>query len=428
MLRFALKNLKTKSVRAVLASIAVILCTTIALISYNTASQVRDGVISTAGFYDTVVGPEGSPLQLALSSMFFVENPLGTIPYSYYEDLKNNPSVKEVYPIAAGDSYRTAPIIGTVPEYLERYQLKTGRMFSEPGDVVLGYNLAQSGVLQIGDEFVGVHGYAEYGHVHDDFRYNVVGVLAKTRTAADNVIYTPIESVWLVHGGHAHEDDHEHGHGHDEDHEHGHGHDEDHEHGHGHEEDHEHGGYGHDGEQVTGDIVSIIIRTDSLAAHTRLVSEYKDIPGVQAINPAAVLRELLGNLTLGRDILYILAVIIMFMAAIVIYVTTTSFVEDSKKDILVMRLVGIKRKTILSLFVLQTVFISTVSIVVSFLLSCAALFAINQFTSQSFGIVIDSTKHYPAELIILFSVFIIIIISALISIIPVYRHDPLEEK
>jgi putative ABC transport system permease protein len=408
-LKFALKNLRTKLTRTVLASIAVILCATIALISYNTANQVQDGVISTAGFYDTIVGPDGSPLQLALSSMFYIENPLGTIPYEYYENLKNNPSVKEVYPIASGDSYRTARIIGTVPEYLERYQLKSGRMFSAPGEAVIGYSIAQSRVLKIDDEFIGAHGLADSGHVHEDFKYKVVGVLTKTGTAVDNVIYTPIESVWLVHGGHDYEDE-EHEHDAEEE---------------AHDPEYEHE---HEDEKVTGDVVSIIIRTDSLAAHTKLVSEYKNIPGVQAINPASVLRELLGNLTMGRDILYVLAAIIVFIAAVVIYVTMTSFVEDSKKDILVMRLVGIKRKTILSLFVLQTAFIAAFSIAISFIISCVALFVINRFTAQSFGIVIDGAKHYPGELMILLSVFIIIIISALISIIPAYRHDPLEGK
>ena len=71
----------------------------------------------------------------------------------------------------------------------------------------------------------------------------------------------------------------------------------------------------------------------NLAAHTKLVSEYKNIPEVQAINPASVLRNLLGNLNMGRDILYLLTIIIVFMAAIVIYVTTTSYVEDSKRHL-----------------------------------------------------------------------------------------------
>lgn len=397
LIRFAFKSLKTKMLKTVLASIAIILCTTIALVSYNTANQVQDGVISTAGFYDTIIGPEGGPLQLVLSSMFYAGNPLGTIPYQTYEELKNNNFVKEVYPIAAGDSYRTARIIGTVPEYLQRYRVKSGRMFLNPGEVILGYGVARNGFLQLGDEFFGVHGFAESGHVHNDFKYSVVGVLAKTGTAADNAIFTHIKSVWLVHDGHDHD---EHGHGHDD----------------------------HDRVEIKGDIVAAIVRTDSLASHARLISEYDGVLGVQAVNPASVLRELLGNLSLGRDILYVLAVIIMFLTSIIIYVTTTSFAEDSRKDIMVLRLVGIRRKTIFHLFILQMVVIAVISLAASFMISCAALWSINRLTAHNFGIVIDSAKHYPGEPLILLAVFLIIFISAVMSIIPIYKNDPLERK
>ncbi len=427
LLNFALKNLRTKLTRAVLASLAIILCATIALVSYNTAKQVQDGVISTAGFYDTIVGPEGSPLQLALATMFFVENPLGTIPYEHYEKLRHNPAVREIYPFAAGDFYRTTRIIGTVPAYLQRYELQEGRIFAQPGEAVIGYQVARSGILRLDDVFVGAHGFAVNGHIHDDFEYRVVGVLAKSRTAADNVIFTPIESVWLVHADHDHEHaDHDHEHGHEDTHDYVHGQPEG---GSGEGSSRQDGDmHGQEAGELKGDLVSIMLRTESLAAHARLVAAYREIPGVQAINPASVLRELLVNLTLGRDILYALAAIIMFMAAIVIYVTTASFVEDSKKDLLIMRLVGIKRKTIVPLFVLQTVFLAAVSMAVSFFLSFLALLLINRFTAANFGLVIDGAKRYPAEMLILLVIFVIIVVSSLVSIFPVYRHDPLEGR
>lgn len=131
---------------------------------------------------------------------------------------------------------------------------------------------------------------------------------------------------------------------------------------------------------------------------------------------------------MGRDILYILAAVIMFMTAVIIYVTTASFIEDSKKDILIMRLVGIKRKTIFSMFIVQSAFIAIVSMGISFLLSIGILSLINQFTTANLGILIDAMKRYPGEGLVLLSVFIIVIISAVISIIPAYKRDPLEVK
>ena len=543
MLKFALKNLKTRVSRAILAAIAVILCTSIALVTYNTANQMEDGVIATAGYYDTIVGPEGSQLQLALSTLFYVENPLGTICYGYYEELKEHPSVTEIYPFAAGDTYRSAPIIGTIPEYLDRFTLASGKIFHEPEEAVLGYNIARAGILDIGDIFVGTHGHADHGHVHDDFEYIVVGTLARTGTASDNVIFTTMESVWMIHDDHDHDHEDEHEHEHEDDHDHNdhnhhhdehhddhsdehhdhdhhhedeghehndehggedghHGHDAHHhndnhydeghhnghehsedEHGHddhdaehshsehndhhhddehhenevhheehsddhhhndehhhedeGHEHDDEHGHHGHDDHDhdhndsclgARDEIVSIILKTDSLAAHNEIVAKFEDTPGVQAINPATVLRGLLDNLSMGRDILYILAAVIMFMTAVIIYVTTASFIEDSKKDILIMRLVGIKRKTIFSMFIVQSAFIAIVSMGISFLLSIGILSLINQFTTANLGILIDAMKRYPGEGLLLLSVFIIVIISAVISITPAYKRDPLEVK
>jgi len=485
MIKFALKNLRTRLTRGILACIAVILCTTIALITYNTAHQVEEGVISTAGYYDTIIGPEGSPLELVFSSMFFTESPLGTISYEYYEKVKENPSVTEAYPMAAGDNYQGIPIIGTVPGYLEDYEVQEGELFEATEEAVIGSNVADAGVLEIGDKFVGVHGFEENGHVHDEFEYEVVGILSESGTATDNVIFTTAESVWVIHdhdhdecgddhdhNDHEHNDEHhdhdhnEHEHEHeDHDHEHNdhehndehHDHDHndhdqnDHEHDHnehdhnehddhyhndhdhndhadeeGHEHDHDEHLHDHDHEEVTGELVSIILRTEGLAAHTELKSEFDEIAGVQAVNPTTVLRDLIDNLNLGRDVLFILAGIIVFMAAVVIYVTTASFVEDSKKDILIMRLLGIKRKTIFSLFVVQTVIISVVSIAISFIISYIGLHLINTFTADRMGILIDPSKHYPGEFLLVLGVFAIIVISAIISIIPVYKHDPLE--
>ena len=418
MIKFALKNLRTRLTRGILACIAVILCTTIALITYNTAHQVEEGVISTAGYYDTIIGPEGSPLELVFSSMFFTESPLGTIPYEYYEKVKENPSVTEAYPMAAGDNYQGIPIIGTVPGYLEDYEVQEGELFEATEEAVIGSNVADAGVLEIGDKFVGVHGFEENGHVHDEFEYEVVGILSESGTATDNVIFTTAESVWVIHD-HDHDecgDDHDHN-----DHDHN-----DHADEEGHEHDHDEHLHDHDHEEVTGELVSIILRTEGLAAHTELKSEFDEIAGVQAVNPTTVLRDLIDNLNLGRDVLFILAGIIVFMAAVVIYVTTASFVEDSKKDILIMRLLGIKRKTIFSLFVVQTVIISVVSIAISFIISYIGLHLINTFTADRMGILIDPSKHYPGEFLLVLGVFAIIVISAIISIIPVYKHDPLE--
>ena len=63
------------------------IATTISLLAFNISSQVEDGIIQTVTFYDTLVGANGSETQLALNTLFFTGNPVGTISYEHYEKL-----------------------------------------------------------------------------------------------------------------------------------------------------------------------------------------------------------------------------------------------------------------------------------------------------------------------------------------------------
>lgn len=390
MLKFALRNLKTKWLKALLSGIAITLCTVIALTSYNTLAQVRQGVIATAGYYDTIVGPAGSPLSLVLSNMFYAESPKDTIDYEIYQQLAAHPLVKEAYPFAGGDSYRSTKIIGTSAAYLARYPLAGGTMMAKPGEVVLGYNVARSGALALGSQFIGMHGTLELGHQHEHFAYTVVGTLAKTNTAADNVIFTPIESVWLVHD---------------------------------HDEDGDHG----ETEQPTGAVTAVLVRSKNFAAQNQLANAFASVPGVQVASPTVVLRELLDNLSFGQEIIYLLAGVIVMMAILVVYVTTTASVQDSRHDIQIMRLVGIPRSTIVKVLLLQTLLITLAGLLVAGGITVGLLGLINATTSNSFGIVIDPLRHYPGEFALVGGILLLSLLAALLSILPLYRRDPLEE-
>ncbi len=413
MLKFALHNLKTKWLKTLLSCIAMVLCTTIALTSYNTLVQVRQGIVATAGFYDTIVGPSGSPLSLVLANMFYAESPKDTMDYTVYQQLKESPLVGEAFPFAGGDSYRSAKIIGTIPDYLARYPLTEGAMMTRPGDVVVGCNLAHSGALALGDRFVGMHGLADTGHLHDNLEYTVVGILGKTNTAADNVIFTPIESVWLVHS-HP-EDTHQHD-----------------------QQPEPHGEEAHlynpedepdDHHEVpaTGAVTAVLVKSKNLAAHSRLVATFSAVPGVQVASPTVVLRQLLSSLSLGQDILYLLAGVIVLMAVLVVYVTTAASVQDSRRDIQIMRLVGIRRSTIIKMLLLQTLLVTLAGLLLAGGATVGLLALINATTSNSFGIIIDPLRHYAGELGLLGGILLLNLMAALLSILPLYRRDPLEE-
>ena len=90
MLRFALKNMAVKKTQIVLVVLSIVISAGIAVLAYNVARQVDEGITGNAGYYSTIVGPAGSSTQLAMNTMYFTDEPLGTIPYSVVTSLQRD--------------------------------------------------------------------------------------------------------------------------------------------------------------------------------------------------------------------------------------------------------------------------------------------------------------------------------------------------
>src|SRR5439155_3670097 len=154
-----------------------------------------------AAAIDLVVGAKGSPLQLVLAGVYHVDVPPGNIPLGEVEKLRADPLIAEVVPIAMGDSYRGAHIVGTEPAFLGLYnaRLAQGALWKAPMDAVLGADVARQSGLAVGASFAGSHGLAQGGELHADNPYRVVGVLQSAGTVIDRLVLTGVESVWKVH-------------------------------------------------------------------------------------------------------------------------------------------------------------------------------------------------------------------------------------
>ena len=63
----------------------------------------------------------------------------------------------------------------------------------------MGSRVAKELNLNIGSTFTGSHGIGESIHDHGDFEYEVVGILEQTGEVIDQLLLTPLESVWDVH-------------------------------------------------------------------------------------------------------------------------------------------------------------------------------------------------------------------------------------
>ena len=393
MIKFALKNMLTKKVKLILVLLSIVISATVAILSYNVAEQVNDGLINTTSSYDMIVGPSGSATQLTMNTLFFTDKPLGTISYEYVEQLQNDDRVNIAIPFAMGDSYNSAKIVGTKPEFLAGKNMQAGDCFADVFDAVVGSSVAQKYGLKIGDQLITSHGLSENGEKHEATPLKVVGILAPTKTAYDNVVFTDIETVWEVHEHHEEEEEHEH-------------------------EEHE----GHEGHAEEGTVCAILVRSKTLAASEALKKELAGDSKILTVTPAEVIREIMSNVDLSRRIVYILCVIILIMNIFVISTITVLNMYDSQKDIALMRLIGIGSDKINLLFLLQNGVIGVLATAISFGFSRICLILLGQYAA-TMGIVFDTAKVYPLEWAIMAVVFVISVLPTFLCTLHIAKKD-----
>ena len=168
------------------------------------AQELSERMTRDAQGIDLVVGAKGSPLQLVLCGVYHVDVPTGNIPLAAVAQLRANPLIAEAIPLALGDSFRGAWIVGSEPELIEHYgaHLAAGTLWSAPMEAVLGSAVAEVSGLKVGDHFTGSHGLALNGPQHVDHPYLVTGIATPTGTVLDRMVVTSIASVWVIHEDH----------------------------------------------------------------------------------------------------------------------------------------------------------------------------------------------------------------------------------
>lgn len=392
MFKFAFKNMAIKKAKIILVVISIVISACVGLLAYNVAQQVDSGFKTTAGYYDIIIGPSGSSTQLAMNTMFFTEKPLGTISYDYVEKLEKDMRVNKVVPFTMGDSYNAAKIVGTTADFLDGKDIKDGTMFTEEFQCVIGAAVAEKYSLTVGSQLITSHGLTGEGHAHESNPLEVVGILKETKTAYDNVIFTPIETVWATHN-HSEENNDE-----------------------NEEENHEH----------HGDVCAILVKSKSFNAYSQLSSEYGENSKLLVINPSEVLREVLENVDMSTTIVYILCIIILIMNIFIISVITLLNMYDSKKEIALMRLIGIGMNKINLVYIIQNGIIGLISTILAFAASRLCLVLMGGYVS-SMGIVLDTAKIYPVELMIMAVVFVISVLPTVICTVNMSKKDGISQ-
>ena len=402
MLKFALKNMAIKKVQIILIVLSIVISAGIGVLAFNVATQVDEGITSGAQYYSAIVGPAGSNTQLAMNTMYFTDSPVGTIPYSVVSSLQQDQRVDSVIPFAMADNYNGYNVVGTTPAYLKNKSVAKGEMLTatETMQAVVGSNVAKYCELEVGDLIYTSHS-ASSTDTHTQ-GITVVGILEESHSSFDNVVFTQIKTLWDMHDHGEEHDDHEEG------------------------EEHQH---------THGTVCAILVNTKNPGYAMQLVGEYDgkiitteddDNYTLQAIEPMSIVRDVLNDADDTKYIVFVLCAVILIMNIMIISIITLLNMYHSAKEISLMRLIGISMKKINLLYIIQNSIMGLASVLLAFGVSRICMSLMNGYV-ESMGVVLNMTKIYPMEFIILLAVFIISVLPTVIWTFCMSRKDSIAD-
>ena len=166
-----------------------------------TEQQVNDAFERNIKDIDLVLGAKGSPLQLILANVYHIDAPTGNINQREAEKVLKHPYIDSGIPLAYGDNHEGYRIVGTEHSYVEHYggTLADGALWQAPFEVTAGARVAEDLDLHIGDTFYSAHGLKDQTDIHTNKTFTVVGILEPSGSVLDQLLLTPMESIWYVH-------------------------------------------------------------------------------------------------------------------------------------------------------------------------------------------------------------------------------------
>ncbi len=208
LLRLALTSLRSRLLTTSLTVASIALSVTLLVGIENVRAGVRDSFAGTIRGVDLIVGARGGTLQVLLSAVFGIGSPSGSVKLSTMERWKAHPAVKWVVPYSLGDSHRGFRVVGTTPEFYDRYRFRkdgrivfvSGRAAVSDTEVVIGSDVAEKLGYTIGTPVVVVHGLRDIGtSSHEAHPFHVVGILGRTFTPIDRSVYVTLEGIEAMH-------------------------------------------------------------------------------------------------------------------------------------------------------------------------------------------------------------------------------------
>ena len=405
---------------------------------------------STQG-YSLLIGPKGSKLELVFSTSFYISVPESQIPYRLYEDIAGKKlyasQIDKAIPIAISEPYEGAPVIATYPNYFtdlkygndKRYEFQQGgENFKHTDDygAVVGSAAARKLKLKVGDRFYPHIGSVTLAKADDRPEFTVRGILRTTGTPNDQAIFINLEGFYdlvgrsqgaIVNRAAA-------------------------------------------GGKRERELSAILVVTSEQERKLELTGQLTDSakgsggktlsdfeqppdvnegeygksdiitnPGVyslvqqiasnpnyqiQAVYPTLEIRnffdQIIGNIQL---VLVILSCLVIVVAGIGMMVSIYNTMNERRQEIAIMRALGAKRRTVMSIIMLESLLLSLVGGLAGVIFGHLMIGILNPWIAESVRVPVSAFQFQPVELWLIPGLTLLASIVGYLPAVVAYRTD-----
>jgi putative ABC transport system permease protein len=368
-LRLAYESLRSRKFTTGLTifSIALSMMLLVGVDRIRQGTQV--GFEGTLSQTDLVVGARGGSLPLLLYAVFHIGTANNDISYASYQHFANHPAVLWTIPLSMGDSHRGFRVVATDDNFYEHYryrgdhslQLVQGVRPEGIFDAVLGSAVAAQLHYHLGQKIVLSHGLEGSFLKHTADPYTVVGILAHTATPVDRAIYITLWGDEAMHLGW------------------------------------ENGAPPlqaipesqiHKSDLQIKTISAFLLRTKSRMSTLflqREINTYKPEP-LTAIIPALTLEDLWSVLSAADIALSLVSGAVLVVGLMVMLTALYTALNERRREIAVLRTLGLHARQIFALFILESTLISAVGAALGLAAAYVVLFLVRIPVENNYGI------------------------------------------
>lgn len=352
---------------------------------------VEQGAEKGYGPFEVTVGAKGSPSQLALNTYYHIGAPTGNVSYDVFDQVRKEDQVASAFAMTTGDNYNGYPIVGMDSGYfVARYgdkKLASGKLYGQIGETVIGAHVAKTLGLHVGDTFLGAHGLVQ-GAVdedgdeeeHHNFKYKIVGILPPLNTSDDRAVFTTLDYAWAVH--HSQQGNHK-------------------------------------------DVTAILIKPKSLLGAQSIKTKYEKLNNIQAIYTSKSVADVVNIVDKGTQVVGVVTVLCILLAAISILVSLFAAVNERKKDVGLLRLIGKSKRYVWMVLIGEGLMLTGIGMILGLIAGHVGGYLGRNAVFEFSGLQINAWSLQPGEWMLIVGTLAIGALASVGPALKAYRVDPL---